>query len=113
MELSEKCNAVTEEQISIIELLTGFVYYERCINSNDSERMRDFECSFHGNLWLIPPSRSRVKEHMTLCTAQVELIFNMPKMFASLALLTGAGDLVVDCLRLSCIQVKLLLIQIL
>ena len=51
MELSEKpnavtekqisMNAVTEEQISIIERFTGFLYYGQCINSTNSERMRD------------------------------------------------------------------------
>ena len=65
MELSEKPNAVTEEQISIIERFTGFVYYGRSINSIDSERMRDFEYSLYGNLRLIPPSRSGLKEHIS------------------------------------------------
>ena len=64
MELSEKPNAVTEEQISIIEQFTSFVYYGRSINSIDSERMQDFEYSLHGNLWLVPPSRSGLKEHI-------------------------------------------------
>ena len=55
IELSEKPNAVTEEQISVIERFICFVYYERCINSIDSDRMRDFEHSLHRNLGLIPP----------------------------------------------------------
>ena len=53
MELSEKPNAVTEEQISVIEQFIGFVYYARCINSIDSEGMPNFEYSLRGNLWLI------------------------------------------------------------
>ena len=64
MELSEKPNAVTEEQISITERFTSIVYYGRSINSTDSERMRNFEYSLHGNLRLIPPSRSGFKEHI-------------------------------------------------
>ena len=43
IELSEKPNAITEEQISVIERFIGFVYYGQCISSIDSERMRDFE----------------------------------------------------------------------
>ena len=43
MELSEKLNAVTEGQISIIERFTGFVYYGRSINSVDSERMEIYD----------------------------------------------------------------------
>ena len=39
MELSEKSNAVIDEQISVIEQFTGFVYYGRCINLIDSERL--------------------------------------------------------------------------
>ena len=42
MELSKKPNVITEEQISVIERFIGFVYYGRCINSIESERMRDF-----------------------------------------------------------------------
>ena len=53
MGLSKKPNAVTEVQISVIERFIGFVYYGRCIISIDSERMRDFEYSLHGNLRLI------------------------------------------------------------
>ena len=64
MELIEKPNAVTEEQSSVIKRLMGFVYYGGCINSIDSERMWDFDYSLHGNLWLIPPSRSGLKEHI-------------------------------------------------
>ena len=64
IELSEKPNAVTEEEVSVIERFIGFVYYGRCIVSIDSERMRDFEYSLHGNLRLIPPSRSGLKEHI-------------------------------------------------
>ena len=64
MELSEKPDAVTEEQISTIERFIGFVYYEQCINSVDSERMGYFKYSLYGNLWLIPPSRSGLKEHI-------------------------------------------------
>ena len=45
MELREKPNSVTEEQISVTEQFIGFVYYGQCINSIDSERMRDFEYS--------------------------------------------------------------------
>ena len=40
-------------------------------------------------------------------------IFNVSKVFASFPLLIGAGDLVIDCLRLCGIQVKILLMQIL
>ena len=35
MELSEKPNSVTEEQISVTEQFIGFVHYGRCINSID------------------------------------------------------------------------------
>ena len=62
MELSEKPDAVTEEQISVIERFIGFGYFGRCINSIDSEGMRDFEYSLHKDLPLIPPSRSGLKE---------------------------------------------------
>ena len=80
--------------------------------------MQDFEYSLHGNLRLIPPSRSELKEHIRRAAYYADVlrtgsIFNLSKMFASLALLIGAGDLVMDCLRLCGIQVKLLLIQIL
>ena len=51
-------------QISVIEQFIGFVYYRRCITSIDSERMRDFEYSLDGNLWLIPPSGSGLKGHI-------------------------------------------------
>ena len=64
MELREKPNSVTEEQISVTEQFIGFVYYGQCINSIDSERMRDFEYSLHENLQLIPTSRSGLKEHI-------------------------------------------------
>ena len=117
IELSEKPNAVKEEQISVIERFV-FVYYGRCINSIDSEKMQDFECSLHENLRLIPPSRSGSREHIVnyvevLRTMQAGSIFKMSKMFASLPLLIGAGDLVMDYLRLCGIHVKLLLMQIL
>ena len=58
MELSEKSNAVTEEQISVIERFIGFVYYRWGINSIRRKRMRDFEYSMYGNLRSIPPSGS-------------------------------------------------------
>ena len=64
MELSEKANAVTEEQISVTEWFIGFVYYGRCINSIDSERMRDFEYLLHGNLRLMPPAGSGLRGHI-------------------------------------------------
>ena len=65
MELSEKPNAVTEEQIPVIEWFIGFVYYGRCcINSSDSQIKWDFEYSLHGNLRFIPSSRSWLKEHV-------------------------------------------------
>ena len=64
MELSQKPNAVTEEQISVIERFIGFGYFGRCINSIDSEGMRDFEYSLHKDLPLIPPSRSGLKERI-------------------------------------------------
>ena len=64
MELSEKSNAVTKEQISVTERFIGFLYDRRCINSIDSERIRDFEYSMHGNLQLIPPSGSGLKGHI-------------------------------------------------
>ena len=43
---------------------------------------------------------------------QAGTIFNVPKLFVSHLLLTGVGDLVMDCSRLCGIQVKLLLMQI-
>ena len=70
MELSEKPNAVTEEQISMIEWFTGFVYYRRSINSIDSKRMQDFEYSLQENLRLIPPPGSGLKKHIR-CAAYV------------------------------------------
>ena len=47
-----------------------------------------------------------------LRTMQSGPIFHVSKMFASLPLLIGAGDLVMDFLRLCDIQVKVLLMQI-
>ena len=37
LELSEKLNGVTGEQITVIERFIGFMYYGRCINSIDFE----------------------------------------------------------------------------
>ena len=74
MELSEKSNAVTDEQILVIEQFTGFVYYGRCINLIDSERMPDFEYSLHGNLPLIPPSGSRLRGHIRRAVYYVGLV---------------------------------------
>ena len=64
MELNEKPNAVTEEQISVTEWFIGFVYYWRCINSIDLERMRNFEYLLHGNLELMPPPGSGLGGHI-------------------------------------------------
>ena len=50
--------------MDIIERYIGFVYYGRSIHSLDAERINDFEYSTHGNLKLIPPSRSGLKEHV-------------------------------------------------
>ena len=113
MELSEKPHALTEEQISITERFTGFVYYGQCINSTDSERMRDFQCSLHGDLWLIPSSRSGLKEHLRRAVYWAGCVNFQYVEYVSLALLIGAGDLVMDCFCLSDIQVKLILTQIL
>ena len=63
LELSEKLNAVTREQITVIEQFIGFMYNGRCINSIDSENIGDFGYSVHENLWLILPSGSGLKEH--------------------------------------------------
>ena len=64
MELSEKANTVTEEQIFVTEQFIGFVCLGRPVNSIDSERMWGFKYLLHGNVRLIPPSRSGLKEHI-------------------------------------------------
>jgi len=64
IELSEKPSSVEEESISLLERYVGFVYYGKQIESLNLERLLDFEHSTHGNLKLIPPSRSGLKEHI-------------------------------------------------
>ena len=66
--LSEKPESVEDEQIAIIERFVEFVYYGRKVDSIDAERINDFEHSTHGNLKLIPPSRSGLKEHVKRAT---------------------------------------------
>lgn len=62
--LSNKPIEITDDQISIIERYVGFVYYGRYITSIDCERLNDFEFSLHGNLRMIPPSRSGLIQHI-------------------------------------------------
>ena len=50
MELSERSNTVTQEQIFVIERFIGLVCYRRFLNSIDSERMRNLEYLLHRNL---------------------------------------------------------------
>ena len=50
MELSERSNTVTQEQIFVIERFIGLVCYRRFLNSIDSERMRNLEYLLHKNL---------------------------------------------------------------
>ena len=64
MELSERSNTVTQEQIFVIERFIGLVCYGRFLNSVDSERMRNLEYLLHRTLCLIPPSRSGLKGHI-------------------------------------------------
>ena len=60
--LSNKPIEITDDQISIIERYFGFVYYGY-ITSIDYERLNGFEFSLHGNLLMIPPSRSCLIQH--------------------------------------------------
>lgn len=62
--LSEKPCFVESNQIDLIEIFIGFVYYGRHIDSINLERVLDFEHSTHSNLRLIPPSRSGLREHI-------------------------------------------------
>ena len=62
--LSNKPIEITSDQISIIERYVGFVYYGRYITYIDCERLNDFEFSLHGNLRMIPPSRSGLIQHI-------------------------------------------------
>ena len=64
VELSAKPQSVSTDQLDIIEKYVCQVYYGDSSEPIDTKRMKDFEHSTHGNLRLLPPSRSGLMEHV-------------------------------------------------
>ena len=110
MELSDKTNALTEEQISVIEKFTGFVYSWRC-KFNWLREDVGFRIFIAWKSTIDTTVRIRVERAYKACCVLCRL--GQFSIFPSHALLTGTGDLVMDCLHLCGIHVKLLLMQIL
>ena len=114
MELSDKANALTEEQISVIEQFTGFVYSWWC-KFNWLRQDVGFRIFIAWKSTVDTTVRMRVERAYKACCVLCRLgQFSMSrKCLPPICLLIGTGGLVIDCLHLCGIHVKLLLIQIL